>query len=243
MPQRQTSLHWRSAWRDQVLSRLMDYQPDLILISAGFDAHRKDHINCGYLGLQEEDYEWLMTSVMKVAHSCCNGRVISVLEGGYRIQGQLVSAFARSVAAHARPIVSDSQAKYDAAEVEWERKHQEQQRIAQARRELQEQEAAVARHRAYLQRLQQEREEADAAAAVAAAAANGGGGDNEDGDLFGDDDDSDDDDDDSSSKKKKKKSKSSKKDKKRQRDDDKPDYAAMDRELHEHNSNGKRSKP
>jgi acetoin utilization deacetylase AcuC-like enzyme len=73
-----------------------------VLISAGFDAHRKDAINMGYLGLVEEDYEWVTRHLVRIANSTCNGRVVSVLEGGYKIQGGLVSAFARSVAAHVR---------------------------------------------------------------------------------------------------------------------------------------------
>lgn len=48
----------------------------------------------------EEDYEWITRHLIRIANTFCHGRVVSVLEGGYRIQGGLVSAFARSVAAH-----------------------------------------------------------------------------------------------------------------------------------------------
>lgn len=129
-------VEWRAAMRDVVLPRLARFKPDLILISAGFDAHKKDCINMGYIGknrilfpsrpspllfiplldiclttpfvtttapqtgLVEEDYEWITRQLIRVANTFCHGRVVSVLEGGYRIQGGLVSAFARSVAAH-----------------------------------------------------------------------------------------------------------------------------------------------
>lgn len=91
---------WRKAWRDHVLPALAAFDPDAIFISAGFDAHRKDAMNCNYVGLDDEDYAWVTHEILKVANKCCDGRVVSVLEGGYRIQGELVSPFARSVASH-----------------------------------------------------------------------------------------------------------------------------------------------
>lgn len=51
-------------------------------------------------GLVEEDYEWITRLLVRLANTHCSGRVVSVLEGGYKIQGGVVSAFARSVAAH-----------------------------------------------------------------------------------------------------------------------------------------------
>jgi len=95
---------WRRSWRDKILPAVVSFKPDLILVSAGFDAHRKDDINFGYLGITEVDYEWITDQIVQVANLCCNGRVVSVLEGGYRIQGGIVSAFARSVAAHTRAL-------------------------------------------------------------------------------------------------------------------------------------------
>lgn len=53
-------------------------------------------------GLVEEDYEWVTRHLVRIANTHCDGRVVSVLEGGYKIQGGLVSAFARSVASHVR---------------------------------------------------------------------------------------------------------------------------------------------
>jgi len=93
---------WRSAVRRDVLPRIAAFQPDLVLISAGFDAHRKDIINCGYIGLVEEDYAWITRHLVRLANTFCQGRVVSMLEGGYRVHGGIISAFARSVAAHVR---------------------------------------------------------------------------------------------------------------------------------------------
>lgn len=91
---------WRKVWRDEILTQVLDYSPDLIFISAGFDGHEKDIINYGFLSLLEEDYRWLTNEIVKVANTVCEGRVVSVLEGGYRIHGKTVSPFGRSVAAH-----------------------------------------------------------------------------------------------------------------------------------------------
>ncbi|CAM9429001.1 unnamed protein product, partial [Chrysoparadoxa australica] len=95
---------WRDVYRNHVLPKLTEFDPDIILISAGFDAHKKDVINFGYISIVEEDYEWLTQQLVQVANKCCDGRIVSVLEGGYRIQGGPVSAFGRSVAAHVRAL-------------------------------------------------------------------------------------------------------------------------------------------
>ncbi|KAF0686320.1 Aste57867_21859 [Aphanomyces stellatus] len=100
---------WRRVFRNVVLPQVMAFKPDLIFLSAGFDGHRAEMVNWGYVGLMEHDYEWLTQSVVKVANSCCNGRVVSVLEGGYNFHGRVASSFCRSVAAHARALVRGSQ--------------------------------------------------------------------------------------------------------------------------------------
>ncbi len=66
--------------------------PDLIVISAGFDAHRRDPL--GNLNLVEADFVWVTRSLMEIARRRCGGRIVSVLEGGYDLD-----ALARSVAA------------------------------------------------------------------------------------------------------------------------------------------------
>jgi hypothetical protein len=104
-----------------VLPRLRQFKPDLIIISAGFDAHAKDSINGGFCGALEQDYEWLTHGLVSIANECCEGRIVSVLEGGYRIQGMCVSAFARSVLEHVRVLAeSDPSITPDTQEMEWE---------------------------------------------------------------------------------------------------------------------------
>ena len=71
------------------------FRPQMVFISAGFDAHREDDL--GQLGLVEADYEWITMRVKDVADRHAKGRIVSCLEGGYNL-----SSLARSVAAHLR---------------------------------------------------------------------------------------------------------------------------------------------
>jgi len=77
------------------MARLEDFRPQMIFISAGFDAHREDEL--GQLGLVESDYEWMTLRIKGVADRHSQGRIVSCLEGGYNL-----GALARSVAAHVR---------------------------------------------------------------------------------------------------------------------------------------------
>ncbi len=77
------------------LPRLEEFRPQMIFVSAGFDAHREDDL--GQLGLVEADYEWMTRQLMDLADRHAGGRLVSCLEGGYNL-----SALARSVAAHVR---------------------------------------------------------------------------------------------------------------------------------------------
>jgi acetoin utilization deacetylase AcuC-like enzyme len=115
-------LELRETYRHQVLPFLRDFDPDLIFVSAGFDAHRKDSMNFGYVGMVEDDYEWITEQIVKIANTCCHGRVISVLEGGYKIHGGIVSPFSRSVASHVRALVDGGRSRelYDPKDMEWE---------------------------------------------------------------------------------------------------------------------------
>lgn len=115
-------LELRDTYRNKILPYLREFDPDLVFISAGFDGHRKDTMNFGYVGMVEDDYEWVTEQLVKVANTCCNGRVISVLEGGYKIHGGIVSPFARSVASHVRALVEGGRSRelYDAQEGVWE---------------------------------------------------------------------------------------------------------------------------
>ena len=95
---------WRRAWRDKILPTVAEFKPDIIIVSAGFDAHKKDILNHHFIGVTERDYYWLTQQIVGLANSVCQGRVVSALEGGYRIQGGIVSAFSRSVAAHVKAL-------------------------------------------------------------------------------------------------------------------------------------------
>ena len=77
------------------MPRLEEFRPEMIFISAGFDAHREDDL--GQMGLVEADYEWITRRIKAVAERHAQGRIVSCLEGGYNL-----SALARSVAAHLR---------------------------------------------------------------------------------------------------------------------------------------------
>ncbi len=84
---------FREAMEVAILPRVEDFAPDLIVISAGFDAHRRDPL--GNLNLVEADFVWVTRTLMEIAQRRCGGRIVSVLEGGYDLD-----ALARSVAAH-----------------------------------------------------------------------------------------------------------------------------------------------
>jgi acetoin utilization deacetylase AcuC-like enzyme len=84
---------FRAAFESVILPRLRDFQPELIVISAGFDAHMRDPL--ANLNLLEADFEWATRRLVEVAHASAGGRVVSVLEGGYDLEG-----LARSAAAH-----------------------------------------------------------------------------------------------------------------------------------------------
>ncbi len=84
---------FREAFETAILPRLRQFKPDILLISAGFDAHTRDPL--ANLNLVEADYSWVTKKLMEVADECAKGRIISMLEGGYDLQG-----LSRSVAAH-----------------------------------------------------------------------------------------------------------------------------------------------
>ncbi len=84
---------FREAFETTILSRLKSFAPDLVMISAGFDAHFRDPL--ANLNLKAEDYRWVTQRLMELADSTAQGRVVSVLEGGYDLQG-----LAESVDAH-----------------------------------------------------------------------------------------------------------------------------------------------
>jgi acetoin utilization deacetylase AcuC-like enzyme len=89
---------FRAAFDDVVLPRLHEFRPDFLIISAGFDAHRDDPL--GNLQLDEADFAWATRQLMALADVHAHGRIVSVLEGGYDLQG-----LALSVAAHVEALM------------------------------------------------------------------------------------------------------------------------------------------
>ncbi len=88
----------RALIEENWMARLDAFRPQMIFVSAGFDAHREDDL--GQLGLVEADYAWITEKVLEVADKHAGGRIVSCLEGGYNL-----GALARSVAAHLRVLV------------------------------------------------------------------------------------------------------------------------------------------
>jgi acetoin utilization deacetylase AcuC-like enzyme len=84
---------FRAAYSDIILPELHKFNPDLLLISAGFDAHIQDPL-C-QLNVTTEDFFWITEELMVVADECCDGRIVSTLEGGYDLE-----ALAESVSVH-----------------------------------------------------------------------------------------------------------------------------------------------
>jgi acetoin utilization deacetylase AcuC-like enzyme len=84
---------------DLWLPRLREFKPEMIFISAGFDAHYEDDL--GGLKLLEKDFAWVTEQIRQIADETAQGRIVSMLEGGY-----VLSALARSVAAHIKVLAS-----------------------------------------------------------------------------------------------------------------------------------------
>jgi acetoin utilization deacetylase AcuC-like enzyme len=83
----------REAFQQRILPALESFAPELILVSAGFDAHHRDPL--GSLMMTADDFGWATRELMNLAEKHCDGRLVAVLEGGYDLQG-----LAESVAAH-----------------------------------------------------------------------------------------------------------------------------------------------
>ncbi|HEY5167598.1 MAG TPA: histone deacetylase family protein [Pseudolabrys sp.] len=84
---------FREAFETVILPRLHEFKPDILVISAGFDAHTRDPL--ANLNLVEADFTWVTKKLMEIADDSAQGRIVSLLEGGYDLQG-----LSRSVAAH-----------------------------------------------------------------------------------------------------------------------------------------------
>ena len=92
------SAGFRQAWLEHIFPALHVFKPELLLISAGFDAHADDPL--AQLMLQDEDYGWVTDELMAIADQHCGGRIVSALEGGYDL-----GALGRSVAVHVQRLM------------------------------------------------------------------------------------------------------------------------------------------
>ncbi len=89
---------FREAFEDRILKPLRNHAPDLVIISAGFDAHRRDPL--GSLQLVEDDFGWATEELAKVAAKHAKGRIVSMLEGGYDLEG-----LSKSVGVHVKKLM------------------------------------------------------------------------------------------------------------------------------------------
>jgi acetoin utilization deacetylase AcuC-like enzyme len=90
---------FREAFLERILPAVDDFAPDLILVSAGFDAHWRDPL--AGLQLTAQDFDWATGRLMDLADRHCGSRLVSVLEGGYDLQG-----LAESAAAHVNRLMT-----------------------------------------------------------------------------------------------------------------------------------------
>ena len=92
------SVAFRAAWERTILPALDRFEPELLIISAGFDAHRDDPL--AQLRVETSDYAWLTDQLVNLAERHCQGRVVSMLEGGYDL-----NALAASATVHVRGLM------------------------------------------------------------------------------------------------------------------------------------------
>ena len=97
LPPRSTGALMRQKYEALVFPVLKNFEPELILISAGFDAHEEDPL--AELNWSTEDFSWLTERLCKIAEECCEGRLVSTLEGGYDLE-----ALADSVKVHVKKL-------------------------------------------------------------------------------------------------------------------------------------------
>ena len=99
MPPGSDDAAYRQAFSEKILPRLYEYNPEFVLLSAGFDALGGDQI--AHMNLEPESYSWMTEEMVKLAETCCKGRLVSVLEGGYELP-----LLKRAVTQHVRALMS-----------------------------------------------------------------------------------------------------------------------------------------
>jgi acetoin utilization deacetylase AcuC-like enzyme len=100
LPPGSGSTEFRAAWTRRILPALEAFAPELLIVSAGFDAHKADPL--AQLRLETVDFGWLTAELVRIAGRFCNDRIVSVLEGGYNL-----AATAASTAEHVRTLLQD----------------------------------------------------------------------------------------------------------------------------------------
>ncbi|MDR1310871.1 MAG: histone deacetylase family protein [Burkholderiaceae bacterium] len=100
LPRGCSSEVFRARMQSEMLPALQRFEPALLLISAGFDAHQRDSL--GGLNLTDDDFYWITKELVSIANHCCEGKIVSILEGGYSLDG-----LATGSAAHVRALMED----------------------------------------------------------------------------------------------------------------------------------------
>ncbi|MEO6972451.1 MAG: histone deacetylase family protein [Rhodoferax sp.] len=100
LPRGCDSALFRSRIETEMLPALRDWKPEIIIISAGFDAHILDPL--AGLNLVDDDFYWITRELLQISESACQGRVVSILEGGYSLDG-----LATGTAAHVRALMGN----------------------------------------------------------------------------------------------------------------------------------------
>lgn len=100
LPPGSDGVAFRAAWDLVILPKLVAFAPEMIIVSAGFDAHKADPL--AQLRVETADFAWLTRRLLEVARACCGGRLVSLLEGGYDLD-----ALAASAAAHVRCLLQE----------------------------------------------------------------------------------------------------------------------------------------
>jgi acetoin utilization deacetylase AcuC-like enzyme len=101
LPRGCDSAYFREKIEAEMLPALRNFNPELLIISAGFDAHAMDPL--AGLQLQDDDYYWITRELMKIADDCCDGKVVSILEGGYSLEALQSATTAHLRAMQGRP--------------------------------------------------------------------------------------------------------------------------------------------
>lgn len=93
---------FKEAMKSRILPALNNFSPDLLIISAGFDAHKNDPL--ANIMLDEQDFSWITKELLTIADTQCEGRIVSILEGGYNLE-----SLAQSVGVHVQHLIKASE--------------------------------------------------------------------------------------------------------------------------------------